>query len=72
MIKECLICNKEFEIYNSNKAGNIKGGIRNKKAKRGRNTICCSKKCSWIYSTLPLKERKEIKELHIKKCKNQK
>ena len=60
----CIICNKEYEVYDSNKAGKIKGGTRKVKLKRGRNTICCSPKCSWIYSGFQPKERKEIKELH--------
>ena len=63
MIKNCLICNKPYETYNKNILGKSKGKA-GRKAKRGINTICCSKKCSWIYSTLQQKERKEIKELH--------
>jgi len=66
MIKKCIICNKEYEIYDSNKAGNIKGRTKNKK-KRGRNTITCSKKCSWIHCTPNQKKRKEMKELHKKR-----
>lgn len=63
MIKKCIICNKPYEVYDSNKAGNIKSGTK-QKLKRGRNTINCSKKCAWIYSQLNQKERCEMKEIH--------
>ncbi len=33
MIKKCIICNKEYEVYDS-KVGNIKGGTRKMKLKR--------------------------------------
>jgi len=63
MIKKCIICNKLYETYEVNKGGKIMG-IKSMKARRGRNTICCSKKCSWIYSAFQPKERNEIKEIH--------
>ena len=66
MIKKCIICNKEYEVYDS-KVGNIKGGTRKMKLKRGRNTITCSKKCSWIYNNLTMEERNEMKEIQKKK-----
>ncbi len=69
MIKHCITCGKEYETYDPNKSGNIKGG-KMKKYKRGRNTITCSKKCSWVYNNFTREERKELKEIQKEKYKN--
>jgi hypothetical protein len=63
MKKICIVCNKEFEVYDLNKVGKTTGKT-GRKAKRGRNTINCSKRCSWIYTGLINKEKKEMKEIH--------
>lgn len=79
MIQHCMVCSKEYETYEVNQGGNIKGGTRKMKLKRGRNTINCSRKCSQIYSSMQKEERLMLKKIHDtrykggkRKCQNKK
>ncbi len=73
--KNCITCNKEYETYDKNLLGKRSGkasGRGLKKYKRGINTITCSKKCSRVYNNFTREERKELKEIHKEKYKNDK
>ncbi len=62
MIKRCLVCNKEYGVYNQKRKGRGKW----RKYKRGINTLNCSKRCSQIYMRLPRWKRKELNEIYNK------
>ncbi len=64
MTKICKICEKEYEIYRNRSAG-ARGKI-----KRGKNTVCCSKKCTKINLILLKKKcvrRRETTSRRIKR-----
>ncbi|MBU1027920.1 MAG: hypothetical protein KKF48_02645 [Nanoarchaeota archaeon] len=65
MKKICLVCSKEYEVYDKNLLGRSKAkGKKGRNKVRGINTLNCSPKCSWIYAGLNREERNLLKEKH--------
>jgi hypothetical protein len=59
--RTCIVCLKEYPVNTSRV---------NRKNKRGKNTICCSSKCTRTYNRIDKHIRSRLRNKKLKELKN--